>query len=136
MRAEQIEPRIQGAMESGMPMKVPKRARRKHQSPGRRTASIRLPLALVEQIDMWAAKNNGQTRTGAVCELLEQSLSNAYSKNAGSRQQARAADLAASQIDRMSDATASRTEQVTRKRRLTEGPSMFRDVRRDKSRDA
>jgi hypothetical protein len=43
----------------------------------------------------------------------------------------KAANLAANEIDRMTDQSASVEEQATRKRRLLKGPREFRDIRAD-----
>jgi hypothetical protein len=108
---------------------------RRKQRPARQpTSTIRLPTALVSKIDVWAGENDAQTRTEAVCQLIERALAQPYPKVAANRQQARAANLAGRQIDRMGDTSVSQVERSTRKRQLTEGPSIFRTVRRDKSR--
>ena len=97
------------------------------------TSTVRLPLALIDRIDAWAGENDARTRVDAVCRLVELSLEPARGKAAGGQQRARAARLAANQIDRMGDDTASQAERTTRKRRLTEGPTTFRGVRRDQA---
>jgi hypothetical protein len=113
---------------------ISKGARRGHRPNKQPTSTIRVPTALVSRIDVWAGENDAQTRTEAVCQLIERSLAQPYTKVAANRQQARAANLAGRQIDRMGDASVTHGERATRKRRLTEGPSIFRNVRRDKSR--
>jgi hypothetical protein len=47
-------------------------------------------------------------------------------------QRARASDMAARAIDKMTDKDASADDQASRKRRLLKGPEEFRDVRVDR----
>jgi hypothetical protein len=52
-------------------------------------------------------------------------------KTAAARRAARGVELAAKAIDKMSDHTATANERVQRRRRLTKGPSEFREDRVD-----
>jgi hypothetical protein len=90
-------------------------------------ATVRLPGELVKRIDNWAGDT--QTRAEAICKLVELGLTAATHRSG--RQRTRAATLAARQIDEMADASATTEERANRKQRLTDGPSVFREVRRD-----
>jgi metal-responsive CopG/Arc/MetJ family transcriptional regulator len=92
-------------------------------------ATVRLPGELVKRIDNWAGDTH--TRAEAICKLVELGLTAATRRNTSGRQRTRAATLAARQIDEMADASATTAERANRKQRLTDGPSVFRAVRRD-----
>ena len=101
----------------------------------RKPADFRLSLSaeLVDRIDVWAGEHDGTARDDAVRKLIELGLA-AKQRHAGSaKQRDRAATLAGRQIDQMSDISASSEVRANRKQRLTEGPSVFRTVRRDRS---
>jgi hypothetical protein len=86
-------------------------------------------------IDGWIAASNDPalTRAHAVRRLVALGLSGQPSRAAGGGQRDRAATLANVQMDRMADRSASVDDQATRKRRLLKGPSMVRNVRKDRS---
>jgi hypothetical protein len=94
--------------------------------------AIRLPVELLNRIDVWAGEHDSQTRAEAIRKLLEIGLTTGGSRSAAAGQRGRAARLADQQIDLMGDASATMEERANRKRRLTEGPSAFREVRRDR----
>lgn len=94
--------------------------------------SVRLSADLCRRVDEWAARNAIRSRQTAIRELLELGLARQASPPA---QGARAESLAGSQIDLMEDVTASSDEKRIRKQRLTRGPSVFREVRRDQPKD-
>jgi metal-responsive CopG/Arc/MetJ family transcriptional regulator len=95
-------------------------------------STVRLPVELLNRIDVWAGEHDAQTRTEAIRKLLEIGLTAKVSRVAAAGQRGRAATLADQQIDRMGDVSATSEERANRKRRLTEGPSAFREVRRDR----
>lgn len=96
------------------------------------TAAVRLPIELVNRIDLWAGEHDASTRVEAICKLLEIGLTAQDAVPASNTLHERAATLAGSQIDRMGDSTVTTEERATRKRRLTDGPSVFREMRRDR----
>ena len=86
-------------------------------------------------IDAWIASSTDKTitRAHAVRRLVALGLSVQQSRASDPGQRDRAASLANVQMDRMADASASADDQANRKGRLLEGPSSFRDVRKDRS---
>lgn len=94
--------------------------------------SVKLSADLCRRVDEWAARNAIRSRQRAIGELLELGL--AQQANLPD-QSARAELLAGNQIDLMGDVTASSDEKRIRKQRLIRGPSVFREVRRDQSKD-
>ena len=106
---------------------------RKARSGAKRPAStVRLPVELVDRIDTWAGEHGSPTRVEAIRTLIEIGLATRARRVAAAAQRGRAATLANQQIDRMGDASATMEERANRKRSLTEGPSVFREVRRDR----
>jgi hypothetical protein len=95
-------------------------------------ATVRIPVDLVNRIDHWAGEHDAPTRVEAICKLVEIGLTAKDALPANNTLRERAASLADSQIDQMGDSTVTTEERATRKRRLTEGPSAFRDMRRDR----
>ena len=99
-------------------------------------SSVELVLTLspdlCRRLDEWAVRNAIRSREMAVAGLLELVLAQ---QETIPSQRARAELLAGNQIDLMDDVTATTEERKTRKRRLTRGPSVFRGVRRDQSKD-
>ena len=86
-------------------------------------------------IDDWIAGSNDPTltRAHAVRRLVALGLNVQPSRAPGRGQRDRAASMANAQMDRMADASASVDDQASRKRRLLKGPSVFRDVRKDRA---
>lgn len=86
-------------------------------------------------IDGWIADSNDPalTRAHAVRRLVALGLSVQPSRGAGGGQRDRAATLANVHLDRMADTSASADDQARRKRRLLKGPSIVRDVRKDRA---
>jgi hypothetical protein len=106
--------------------------RRKAQgAAGRPASTARLPAELIKRIDVWAGEHNA-TRAEAIRTLVEIGLTTGAPHAAAGGQGGRAATLAGQQIDRMGDVSATSEERANRKLRLTEGPSIFREVRRDR----
>jgi Arc/MetJ-type ribon-helix-helix transcriptional regulator len=94
--------------------------------------AVRIPDALVLAIDRWAGRNDSPSRSDAIRRLLERGLGGAATarpRDKGSRR--RAAEMAARQIDQLSDRAATDEERAQRKRRLIKGPKEFRDMRGD-----
>ncbi len=95
-------------------------------------STVRLPVELLNRVDVWAGEHDSQTRAEAIRKLLEIGLTTKASRSVAAGQRGRAATLADQQIDLMGDTSATVEERANRKRRLTEGPSAFREVRRDR----
>lgn len=91
----------------------------------------KLPADVCLRVDQWATRHGIRSRELAIVELLELGLKQEQLSGQG----ARAEMLAGNEIDLMEDASATSEEKKIRKRRLTRGPSIFRDVRRDQTRD-
>lgn len=96
------------------------------------SVTVRLPTELADRIDVWAGAHDATTRADAIVSLVEIGLAAGDNHGAAASLRSRAATLAGQQIDRMADATATDAERENRKNRLTDGPSAFRDVRRDR----
>jgi hypothetical protein len=94
-----------------------------------------MPPAVLESLDSWIAKQkDGQSRPEAIRRLVELGLAvktpaGPVSKPARS---ARAAELAAAQIEKMIDPSAPPEERAQRQRRVTKGPEEFREARVDR----
>jgi hypothetical protein len=93
--------------------------------------AVRLSAALVKQVDAWARAHDS-TRVDAVHALVQSGLTAKDRRSAAPQLRDRAAALARQQLDRMGDTAATTEERASRKSRLTDGPSMFREVRRDR----
>jgi len=97
-------------------------------------SAIRLPIDLTAAIDKWGEKNDAPSRSEAIRRLVELGLAGAKTTpRRSSRAAAKAADMAAEQIDKLADPSATDEERRTRKRRLLRGPQEFRDIRSDLS---
>lgn len=106
------------------------RGRPKSETPAP-VSAVRLSADVTDQIDRWAYTQS-VSRSEAIRRLVEIGLAAKSHRPASGDQQARAAALAAKQIDELID-DVSPDEKATRKRRLTEGPSLFREVRVDRA---
>lgn len=95
---------------------------------------LELPAELVARIDTWASEHGVAVRADAARKLLELGLAVKGRHAASTKQRERAATLAGRQIDQMADVSATSEVRADRKERLTEGPSVFRSVRRDRPR--
>ena len=80
------------------------------------------------------AENQPDTPTlsEAIRRLVELGLTVKQAKSSSPKAAARAAELAAKAIDGRIDPSAPPEEREVRKRKLIEGPSVFRDTRRDR----
>jgi hypothetical protein len=95
--------------------------------------TIRLGPDLRANVDTWAAKQTDKpSRSEAIRRLVELGL--AGSRPMGQRSPkatSKASDMAAQQIDKLADSSATPDERQQRKRRLLKGPTEFREIRGD-----
>src|ERR1035437_5818237 len=114
-------------------IKVDQKKKRGRPATGRGLmVSSRIPEATVATIDGWAAQNE-TTRSDAIRRLVEIGLASAKVARAQKPSDSPTArDLAAVQIDRLTDPGAPADEQAHRKRRLLKGPEEFREDRVDR----
>ena len=101
-------------------------------------SAVRLPPDLGEAVDRWAkGQSDTPSRSEAIRRLVEIGLKNAQPAKPNSRSPVinalRAAELAAKAIDGVIPVGTSPEERKVRKRKILEGPSVIRDVRRDKA---
>jgi Arc/MetJ-type ribon-helix-helix transcriptional regulator len=95
-------------------------------------SAVRLPAQLTAAIDRWAAKTGAPSRSEAIRRLVEQALAGAQPPQKRSKKSAaKARDMAGAEIDRLGDDSLPHEEREKRKRRLTKGPTEFRDIRGD-----
>jgi hypothetical protein len=94
--------------------------------------SSRLPPAEVDQVDDWALLNE-TTRSDAIRRLIEIGLKAARPPKSAHKvgRRSRAAELAANTIKKLIDPAATSEERAQRRRRLTKGPTEFREDRVD-----
>jgi hypothetical protein len=114
-----------------MNSKNSKRAKAKPQRGGGGSYDVRLPPALMAQIERWALQNGNLSRRSAIARLVAQGLSvgqpaRPYRKKSTTK----ASSMAAREIDRRGDPLATATERARRKRRLLKGPVEFRTIRK------
>jgi Arc/MetJ-type ribon-helix-helix transcriptional regulator len=96
---------------------------------------VRLPDAMIKQIDVWAKREGVASRSEAIRRLVDQSLvAAAQQPRRGSHKGAfKASELAGQEVDRVANQSLPVEEQERRKRRLTRGPKEFRKMRDDLS---
>jgi hypothetical protein len=101
--------------------------------------TIRLPEKVLALVERWAMSQDDQPpRSQAIRRLVEIGLSKSEAPrrpkvlSTAKQSSARAAELAGSAIDKRSDQNASDNERKVRKRKLIQGPSVFRDARKDR----
>jgi hypothetical protein len=95
--------------------------------------AVRLPKALSDAVDSWAANQDDEpVRSEAIRRLVELGLSVKTKSAPSERQRAALADLASKAIDSLTVGTADSDEKASRKRRLLKGPEEFREVRTDR----
>jgi hypothetical protein len=93
---------------------------------------VRLPELMLEIIDARSVKE-GTSRSEAIRRLVEIGLGSVKVARAQKRSDSPTArDLAAVQIDRLTDPLAPADEPAQRKRRLLKGPEEFREARVDR----
>jgi hypothetical protein len=90
------------------------------------------PLA---SLDAWIGKQKEPelTRPEAIRRLVELGLTVKSAVRPTAKAAARAAELAAKAIDKHADTSAPSAERESRKNKLLKGPSVFRDVRKDRA---
>jgi hypothetical protein len=97
---------------------------------------VRLQPSHLEALDAWIAKQEKPyTRPQAIRGMIETML-HILSKDPGEKpkagkQAARAAEMAATTIDKMDTVSVTADERAQRRRRLTKGPAEFREDRVD-----
>jgi Ribbon-helix-helix protein, copG family len=109
---------------------------KKHRAPGEQEpfSAIRLAPKLTAAIDKWGEANGVTSRSEAIRRLLELGLAASQPLRRRNLESAsKALDLAAQELDKLSDPSTSDEERKTRKRRLLRGPKEFRDMRGDVS---
>ena len=110
---------------------------KRRRGPPRKTAAgtlvgLRCQQRFLDAIDGWRERRDDKpTRPAAIIQLAERGLAVTPRGRVSAKAALKAADLAANEIDRMTDQSASVEEQATRKRRLLKGPREFRDIRAD-----
>jgi metal-responsive CopG/Arc/MetJ family transcriptional regulator len=96
-----------------------------------------MPAELIAEVETWAIANDA-SRSEAFRRLVEIGLSKTKPSqrpqvlSTAKQSAARAVELAGNAIDKHSDQTASDDERKVRKRKLIQGPSVFRDARKDR----
>ena len=89
----------------------------------------RLSSELRERVDAWAAKQSDKpARPEAILRLVELGLETTRRRESAPNRAAKASEMAAQEIDRISDPSATKEERQRRKRRLIKGPKEFRDI--------
>ncbi|HEY1361810.1 MAG TPA: ribbon-helix-helix protein, CopG family [Xanthobacteraceae bacterium] len=84
---------------------------------------------MIDAIERWAA-DRGMSRAQAIRSAVTQAIF--ISRPAAKSSREKATGMAAHEIDKLSDSTASDEERQHRKRRLLKGPREFRDIRADR----
>ena len=115
---------------------IPKKKRGPPPQGGRKPPQlVRMDEHLISAIDGWRKKQkDGPSRPEAIRRLVEQALTVKHKlKQPRAEVVARARELAAKAIDKMSDGNATADDQSYRKRRLLKGPEEFRNSRVDRA---
>jgi hypothetical protein len=100
--------------------------------PSATTIQVRCPAELLTKLDAWRhAQPDAPTRAIAVRRLAEQALAGTGNRRRSSGSRQKAAEMAGSEIDRLSNQTVSDQERMLRKHRLIRGPREFRKLRGD-----
>jgi hypothetical protein len=93
--------------------------------------ALRLSPKLKSKVRAWANRREDKpSLSEAIRQLLEKALAGTNAlrqRSKGSRR--KATDMAARQIDRLGDQSATGEQRASRKRRLLSGPKEFRDMR-------
>jgi len=91
--------------------------------------TIRFSSELRESVDAWAAKQSDKpARPEAILRLIELGLETTRRRESLTNRAAKASEMAAQAIDRLSDPSATDEERQIRKRRLIKGPKEFRGI--------
>jgi hypothetical protein len=89
-------------------------------------ATIRLSSELRESVDAWAAKQSDKpAQPEAILRLVELRLETTHRREWAPNRAAKTSEMAAQEIDRISDPSATEKERQVRKRRLIKGPKEF-----------
>jgi hypothetical protein len=95
---------------------------------------LRCRQSFVDAVDEWCKRQEDKpTRAEAIVRLAENGLSIAPRGSTSAAMASKAAEIAGGEIDRLTDQSATKMEQATRKRRLLKGPKEFRGFRKDRS---
>jgi hypothetical protein len=98
--------------------------------------TIRLSSELRESVDAWAAKQRDKpARPEAILRLVELGLERTHGSESLTNRAEKASEMAAQEIDRLGDPSATDEERQLRKRRLIKGPKELRDFRRQSRED-
>jgi hypothetical protein len=93
--------------------------------------SISLSSELRKRVEDWAARQSDKpARPEAILRLVELGLEATQQRGSLANRAAKASEMAAREIDRLIDPSATDEERQLRKRRLIKGPKEFRDVRK------
>jgi hypothetical protein len=94
---------------------------------------VQLAPELRATVDTWAATQpHKPSQSEAVRSLVELGLAGSRPmKRRSSKAASKASDMAAQQIDKLADPSATPEQRQQRKRRLLKGPGEFRDIRGD-----
>lgn len=105
--------------------------------PGTEEFPIKFQFAISEDldavIDEWRRQQpKPPNRSEAIRRLVELGLGHSQPRRAGAHKGAsKANELAAKEIDRAGDASATTEQRQSRKRRILNGPAEFRELRKD-----
>jgi hypothetical protein len=98
--------------------------------------TIRLSSELREHVNAWAAKQRDKpARPEAIVRLVELGLQTTHRRESLMNRATKATEMAAQEIDRLGDPSATEEERQLRKRRLIKGPKEFRDIRKQSRED-
>jgi hypothetical protein len=87
-------------------------------------------------VDAWAAKQTDKpARAEAILRLVELGLETSRRRESLAEKSAKASEMAAREIDRLIDPSATDEERQLRKRRLIKGPKELRDIRKQSRED-
>jgi predicted transcriptional regulator len=95
------------------------------------STTISLSSELRKRVDAWAARQSDRpARSDAILQLVELGLQTAPQKGSLEFRAEKASEMAAREIDRLIDPSATDEERQLRKRRLIKGPKEFRNIRK------
>jgi hypothetical protein len=95
---------------------------------------VRLQPEPLAAVDRWRRRQEDlPSRAEAIRRLVEQALTSTDTRPTKPEAQQKAAEMAAHEIDKLSDRDMPDEERVQRKRRLIKGPREFRDIRSTRS---
>ena len=107
------------------------RTKRGRRTAGQAPTTISFSSELRKRVDAWAAKQSDKPATSeAILRLVELGLQTPQQRGSLAYRAAKASEMAAHEIDRLIDPSATDEERQLRKRRLIKGPKEFRDIRK------